>query len=185
VGLTESDAGGGGPVLASGRTQRAQWLCYVPDDVELWPNLTGGQAIDLSARLRDRFDRARRDEMCDRFDLDPAKKGRTYSKGNRQKVALIFALDGRGLPEGFRYHDLRHHFASLLIASGADVKVVQHRLRHSSAKTTLDNYSHLWPDSDESTRTAVEQVLSAHRADRVRTDLRAGREPAGQRRFLA
>jgi integrase len=90
-----------------------------------------------------------------------------------------------GLPEGFRYHDLRHHFASLLIASGADVKVVQHRLRHSSAKTTLDNYSHLWPDSDESTRTAVEQVLSAHRADRVRTDLRAGREPAGQRRFLA
>jgi integrase len=74
-----------------------------------------------------------------------------------------------GLPEGFRYHDLRHYFASLLIASGADVKVVQHRLRHASAKTTLDTYSHLWPDSDESTRTAVETVMAAHLADSVRT----------------
>jgi integrase len=49
---------------------------------------------------------------------------------------------------GFRFHDLRHYFASLLIASGADVKVVQARLRHASAKTTLDTYGHLWPDSD-------------------------------------
>jgi integrase len=65
-----------------------------------------------------------------------------------------------GLADGFRFHDLRHFYASLLIASGADVKVVQYRLRHASAKTTLDTYSHLWPDSDESTRTAVEQVLS-------------------------
>jgi integrase len=47
-----------------------------------------------------------------------------------------------------------------LIASGADVKVVQHRLRHASAKTTLDTYGHLWPDRDESTRTAVEQAMS-------------------------
>lgn len=67
-------------------------LAYVPGDVELWPNLTGGQAIDLFARLRGRFDKARRDELCERFDLDPTKKGRTYSKGNRQKVALISAL---------------------------------------------------------------------------------------------
>ncbi len=67
-------------------------LAYVPGDVELWPNLTGGQAIDLFARLRGRFDRARRDELCERFDLDPTKKGRAYSKGNRQKVALISAL---------------------------------------------------------------------------------------------
>jgi integrase len=66
-----------------------------------------------------------------------------------------------GLPEGFRYHDCRHYFASLLIASGADVKIVQYRLRHASAKTTLDTYGHLWPDSDESTRTAVEKVMSA------------------------
>lgn len=67
-------------------------LAYVPGDVELWPNLTGGEAIDLFARLRGGFDRARRDELCERFDLDPTKKGRTYSKGNRQKVALIAAL---------------------------------------------------------------------------------------------
>lgn len=73
-----------------------------------------------------------------------------------------------GLPAGFRYHDLRHYLASLLIASGADVKTVQARLRHASAKTTLDTYGHLWPDRDESTRTAVEAVFAA-RADSLRT----------------
>ncbi|QDO89477.1 ABC transporter ATP-binding protein [Ornithinimicrobium ciconiae] len=67
-------------------------LAYVPGDVELWPNLTGGEAIDLLARLRGSADRGRRDELCERFDLDPTKKARTYSKGNRQKVALISAL---------------------------------------------------------------------------------------------
>ncbi|MGH2689134.1 MAG: ABC transporter ATP-binding protein [Actinomycetota bacterium] len=67
-------------------------LAYVPGDVELWPNLTGGQAIDLLGRLRGGFDKARVRSLCDRFDLDPTKKGRTYSKGNRQKVALIAAL---------------------------------------------------------------------------------------------
>lgn len=66
-----------------------------------------------------------------------------------------------GLPAGFRFHDLRHYFASLLIADGADVKTVQARLRHGSAKTTLDTYSHLWPDRDESTRAAVEAVFQA------------------------
>ena len=67
-------------------------LAYVPGDVELWPNLTGGEAIDLFARLRGGLDQQRRDELCERFDLDPSKKARTYSKGNRQKVALISAL---------------------------------------------------------------------------------------------
>ena len=67
-------------------------LAYVPGDVELWPNLTGGEAIDLFARLRGGLDKARRDDLCERFDLDPTKKARTYSKGNRQKVALIAAL---------------------------------------------------------------------------------------------
>lgn len=67
-------------------------LAYVPGDVSLWPNLTGGEAIDLFARLRGGFDRERRDELCERFDLDPTKKGRTYSKGNRQKVAIVAAL---------------------------------------------------------------------------------------------
>ncbi|QPP07917.1 ABC transporter ATP-binding protein [Streptomyces bathyalis] len=67
-------------------------LAYVPGDVELWPGLTGGEAIDLLARLRGGLDTARRDELIERFDLDPTKKGRTYSKGNRQKVAIIAAL---------------------------------------------------------------------------------------------
>jgi integrase len=66
-----------------------------------------------------------------------------------------------GLPEGFWFHDLRHHLASLLIGSGLDVEVVEHRLRHGSAKTTLDTYGHLWPDSDESPRAAVGAVLAA------------------------
>lgn len=73
-----------------------------------------------------------------------------------------------GLPKGFRYQDLRHYFASMLIASGANIKVVQARLRHASATTTLDTYGHLWPDEDEATRTAVETVLVA-RADSLRT----------------
>jgi integrase len=66
-----------------------------------------------------------------------------------------------GLPAGFRYHDLRHYFASLLIADGHDVKTVQARLRHASGKTTLDTYGHLWPDRDEATRTTVEAVFQA------------------------
>ncbi|HHU10603.1 MAG TPA: ABC transporter ATP-binding protein [Intrasporangiaceae bacterium] len=67
-------------------------LAYVPGDVELWPTLTGGEAIDVLGRLRGGLDTTRRDELIERFDLDPTKKGRTYSKGNRQKVAIIAAL---------------------------------------------------------------------------------------------
>jgi ABC-2 type transport system ATP-binding protein len=67
-------------------------LAYVPGDVSLWPNLTGGEAIDLLGALRGGLDPARRAELLERFDLDPAKRARTYSKGNRQKVALIAAL---------------------------------------------------------------------------------------------
>ena len=67
-------------------------LAYVPGDVNLWPRLTGGEAIDLFASLRGGVDRARRAELLERFDLDPTRKTRTYSKGNRQKVALVSAL---------------------------------------------------------------------------------------------
>ncbi len=67
-------------------------LAYVPGDVELWPDLTGGQAIDVFARLRDGLDERRREQLCERFDLDPTKRARTYSKGNRQKVAIVAAL---------------------------------------------------------------------------------------------
>ncbi len=67
-------------------------LAYVPGDVTLWPNLSGGEVIDLLGRLRGGLDPRRRAELLDRFDLDPRKKGRAYSKGNRQKVALVAAL---------------------------------------------------------------------------------------------
>ncbi|MER7073772.1 ABC transporter ATP-binding protein [Terrabacter sp. NPDC000476] len=67
-------------------------LAYVPGDVALWPGLTGGEVIDVLGRLRGGVDERRRAEMVQRFDLDPTKKGRSYSKGNRQKVALVAAL---------------------------------------------------------------------------------------------
>jgi ABC-2 type transport system ATP-binding protein len=67
-------------------------LAYVPGDVTLWPTLTGGEVIDLLGRLRGGLDAKRRSELLDRFDLDPTKKARAYSKGNRQKVALVAAL---------------------------------------------------------------------------------------------
>ncbi|MEV6811718.1 ABC transporter ATP-binding protein [Micromonospora sp. NPDC051296] len=67
-------------------------LAYVPGDVSLWPNLSGGEAIDLLGALRGGLDHRRRDELLQRFDLDPTKKCRTYSKGNRQKVAIVAAL---------------------------------------------------------------------------------------------
>jgi ABC-2 type transport system ATP-binding protein len=67
-------------------------LAYVPGDVVLWPTLTGGETIDLLGRLRGGLDPRRRAELLERFELDPTKKGRAYSKGNRQKVALVAAL---------------------------------------------------------------------------------------------
>jgi len=67
-------------------------LAYVPGEVSLWPTLTGGEAIDLLGRLRGGLDTRRRDDLLERFELDPTKKARTYSKGNRQKVALVAAL---------------------------------------------------------------------------------------------
>ncbi|EEG77926.1 ABC transporter ATP-binding protein [Dethiobacter alkaliphilus] len=67
-------------------------LAYVPGDVHLWPNLTGGEVIDLYSKLRGDINQQRRAEMLKRFDLDPTKKCSTYSKGNRQKVALVAAF---------------------------------------------------------------------------------------------
>ncbi|WP_143521943.1 ATP-binding cassette domain-containing protein, partial [Pseudomonas sp. 2995-3] len=67
-------------------------VAYVPGDVNLWPNLTGGEVIDLFVKLRGSNNTSRREELIKKFDLDPTKKCRTYSKGNRQKVALIAAF---------------------------------------------------------------------------------------------
>ena len=90
-------AGGGVARLLGGdpwhdATALHRRLAYVPGDVTLWPNLTGGEVIDLLGRLRGSIDGKRRDALVERFDLDPKKKARAYSKGNRQKVALIAAL---------------------------------------------------------------------------------------------
>ncbi len=95
LGLLRADAGtvrmlGGHPWNDSTSLHRR--LAYVPGDVTLWPNLSGGEVIDLMGRLRGGLDRRRRDELLERFDLDPRKKGRAYSKGNRQKVGLVAAL---------------------------------------------------------------------------------------------
>lgn len=95
LGLLRADSGqvsllGGDPWRDAVTLHRR--LAYVPGDVELWPNLTGGEAIDLLGRLRGGLNPQRRADLIERFDLDPTKKGRTYSKGNRQKVALIAAL---------------------------------------------------------------------------------------------
>ncbi|TCC17276.1 ABC transporter ATP-binding protein [Kribbella sindirgiensis] len=95
LGLLRGDAGdvsllGGDPWHDAAKLHRR--LAYVPGDVNLWPNLTGGEVIDLLGRLRGGLDEKKRDELLRRFDLDPTKKGRTYSKGNRQKVALVAAL---------------------------------------------------------------------------------------------
>ena len=70
-------------------------LVYVPGDVALWPNLTGGQIIDVLSKLSGGLEASRKAEMLQRFELDPTKKARTYSKGNRQKVALVAALASR------------------------------------------------------------------------------------------
>ena len=95
LGLLRKDSGqatllGGDPWRDAVALHRR--LAYVPGDVTLWPSLTGGEIIDLLGRLRGGLDAKRRQMLIERFDLDPAKKARAYSKGNRQKVALIAAL---------------------------------------------------------------------------------------------
>ena len=98
LGLLRADGGevtllGGDPWRDAVALHRR--LAYVPGDVTLWPKLTGGEVIDLLGRLRGDLDPRRRDELLERFELDPTKKARTYSKGNRQKVGLVAALASR------------------------------------------------------------------------------------------
>jgi ABC-2 type transport system ATP-binding protein len=95
LGLLRADGGtarllGGDPWRDAASLHRR--LAYVPGDVTLWPNLTGGEIIDLLGRLRGGIDPSRRADLVERFELDPTKKARAYSKGNRQKVALVAAL---------------------------------------------------------------------------------------------
>ncbi|MEU6927768.1 ATP-binding cassette domain-containing protein [Streptomyces sp. 2RAF24] len=95
LGLLRADSGqvrllGGDPWADAVALHRR--IAYVPGDVTLWRNLSGGEVIDLYGRLRGGLDPARRARLVERFELDPTKKGRTYSKGNRQKVALVAAF---------------------------------------------------------------------------------------------
>ncbi len=95
LGLLRRDAGtvellGGDPWRDATALHRR--LAYVPGDVSLWPQLTGGEVIDLLGRLRGGLDEGRRAHLLERFELDPTKRSRTYSKGNRQKVALVAAF---------------------------------------------------------------------------------------------
>lgn len=95
LGLLRPDAGtvellGGDPWRDAVELHRR--VAYVPGDTNLWPELTGGEAIDVLGELRGGLDPGRRAELIERFDLDPTKKARSYSKGNRQKVALVAAL---------------------------------------------------------------------------------------------
>jgi ABC-2 type transport system ATP-binding protein len=95
LGLLRADSGsatllGGDPWRDAAVLHRR--LAYVPGEVSIWPNLSGGEVIDLLGRLRGGLDPRRRTELLERFELDPTKKARSYSKGNRQKVALVAAL---------------------------------------------------------------------------------------------
>lgn len=181
LGLQRADGGratllGGDPWRDAVALHRR--LAYVPGDVTLWPTLSGGETIDLLGRLRGGLDRARRDELLARFELDPKKKGRAYSKGNRQKVALIaaFASDAELLlldeptsgldplmEEVFRrcVDEERERGRSVLLSSHilAEVEALCDRVtiirRGRTAETgTLTELRHL-------TRTSVEAELAA------------------------
>ena len=95
LGLLRADAGfasllGGNPWRDAVELHRG--IAYVPGEGSLWPTLSGGEIIDLLGRIRGDLDKSRRDELLERFELDPTKRARTYSKGNKQKVALVAAL---------------------------------------------------------------------------------------------
>jgi integrase len=117
------------------KTEFSRWPIPIPQDLAL---LLSAHVEDFSTHWI----------MCDEV-------GRQMGPCQVQRAFRAACAEVRGLPEGFRFHDLRHFYASLLISAGLDVKVVQARLRHASAKTTLDTCGHLWPDSDETTRVAV------------------------------
>lgn len=113
-------------------------IAYVPGEVALWPNLSGGEAIDLLGELRGGLDRARRDEMLERFELDPTRRFDTYSKGNRQKVALVAALAANvelylldeptsGL-DPLKEHEFRDCVRELVTERGATVLLSSHIL---------------------------------------------------------
>lgn len=122
------------------KTEASRWPIPIPQDL----------ALELSRHVEDYSTTW---IICDEV-------GHQLGPWQLQRAFRAARALASGLPEGFRFHDLRHYSASLLISSGLDVKVVQARLRHTSAKTTLDTYGHLWPDFDETTRAAISTVMT-------------------------
>jgi integrase len=147
--------------VAALRTTDIDWLRGIVRPQQQWParplKTVGSEAsipvpAELVALLSASVARYGEDYLVPR--------GATNGNPRAIEIAIRSARERvAGLPESFTFHDLRHYLASLLIASGADIKTVQARLRHASAKTTLDTYGHLWPDADESTRAAVAAVI--------------------------
>lgn len=144
------------------RREHVDWSAGVVSPVQQWPEeplKTDESMADIPVPA----------ELCDLLAADMT-TGQTHVLRNLWEQACspwVIERDFRdaaetidGLPAGFRFHDLRHHFASLLIHSGLSVKEVQARLRHGSAKTTLDTYAHLWPDTEDAARSAIRQVLA-------------------------
>lgn len=123
-------------------------MAYVPVALELCQIISHDMTSDQTHVLRNHWGKPAAPWVIDR-----------HFATARAKV--------KGLPADFRFHDLRHHYASLLIHSGLSVKEVQARLRHGSAKTTLDTYGHLWPDTEDATRAVVRSALET-RADMLR-----------------
>ena len=139
------------------KTESSKWPIPIPESL----------ALELSAHVADRPAR----EGVETLLIDMW--GQQLAPWTLERAVRDARGTVGGLPDGFRYHDLRHYFASLLIADGADIKTVQTRLRHGSATTTLRTYTHLWPDKDETTRATVERVIAA-RVARIEERLRNG-----------
>ena len=130
-------------------------IAYVPGDVNLWPNLSGGEVIDVLGRMRGGLDERRRAEMLERFELDPRKKTRTYSKGNRQKVALVAALASRA--ELYLFDEPTSGLDPLM---EAEFQRAVHELKHEGATVLLS--SHILAEAE-----ALSDRISIIRAGRV------------------
>jgi ABC-2 type transport system ATP-binding protein len=185
LGLLRADAGtarllGGDPWREATALHRR--LAYVPGDVTLWPNLSGGEVIDLLGRLRGGLDTQRRDLLMKRFDLDPTRKTRAYSKGNRQKVALIAALASGAellildeptsgldplMEAAFReaVEDLRHDGTTVLLSSHilSEVEALCDRVTIIRAGRTVE--SGALADLRHLTRTSIDAELAGRPPD--------------------
>jgi ABC-2 type transport system ATP-binding protein len=158
LGLLKADSGratmlGGDPWRQAAELHGR--IAYVPGDVNLWPNLSGGEVIDVLGRMRGGLDERRRAEMLERFELDPRKKTRTYSKGNRQKVALVAALASRA--ELYLFDEPTSGLDPLM---EAEFQRAVHELKHEGATVLLS--SHILAEAE-----ALSDRISIIRAGRV------------------